>query len=101
MDTNQQIHELDSRVDKIQETLATEMLKEIKATSRRWFIAFVVTLVLWFATIGAFVWYISLPAEEVSIENEDGNANYIGNDMNGDIVNGEDNSEEAETENSQ
>ena len=98
MDANEQLHELDSRVDKIQETLATEMLKEIKATSRRWFIAFIVTLVLWFGTIGVFLWYISLPAEEtVSIENEDGNANYIGNDMNGDITNGENNSEETES----
>jgi hypothetical protein len=47
-----------------QETLATELLREVKAQSKRWFIAFVVTVVLWFATIGAFLWYISLPVEE-------------------------------------
>lgn len=46
------------------ETLATEMLHELKASSKRWFIAFLVTLVLWFATIGVFIWYISLPVEE-------------------------------------
>lgn len=46
------------------ETLATEILHELKASSKRWFIAFLVVLVLWFATIGAFIWYISLPVEE-------------------------------------
>lgn len=46
------------------ETLATELLHEVKAQSRRWFTAFIIVLVLWFATIGAFLWYISLPIEE-------------------------------------
>lgn len=50
------------------ETLATEMLHELKSNSRRWFIAFLVVLTLWFATIGAFLWYISLPVEETSVE---------------------------------
>lgn len=75
--------------------LATELLHELKSSAKRWFIAFIVVLVLWFSTIGVFIWYITLPTEEVTIENDDGNANYIGNDMNGDITNGEDNSEEA------
>lgn len=75
-------------------TLASEMLSELKATSKRWFIAFIVTLCLWFATIGVFIWYISLPVDEVSIENEDGNANYIGNDMNGDFNYDKDNEKE-------
>ena len=48
------------------ETLATEMLREIKATSRRWFIAFIVTLCLWFATIIGFIWYITLPVEDTT-----------------------------------
>ena len=46
------------------ETLATEILHELKASSKRWFIAFITVLILWFATIGAFIWYISLPVEE-------------------------------------
>ena len=81
----------------MEETLATELLKELKASSKRWFIAFIVMLILWFATIGVFVWYISLPVEDVAIENQDGNANYIGND--GSIVNGEDTDKtESDTE---
>ena len=60
------------------ETLATEMLRELKASNRRWFIAFLVVLILWFATIGGFIWYISLPIDEVSVEQElDGNANTM------------------------
>lgn len=77
-------------------TLATELLHELKATSKRWFIAFCIMVVLEFATIVGFMWYISLPVDELTIENDDGNANYIGNDLNGDLNNGE-NSEKAES----
>lgn len=74
-------------------TLATEILQELKASARRWFIAFLIMLGIEIATICGFLWYISLPVDEaVTVENEDGNANYIGNDMNGDLYNGKDNS---------
>lgn len=69
---------------------ATELLTEVKHSSRRWFIAFIVTLALWFATIGGFLWYISLPVDEttdttVTQDAEDsGTNNFAG----GDIVNG-------------
>ena len=80
-----------------QETLATELLKELKASATRWFVAFIVALVMWFITIGIFIWYLSLPTDSISdavtVENEDGNANYIGHDMNGELNNGENNSE--------
>lgn len=59
-------------------TLATEMLAELKANNRKWFIAFLVALVLWFATIGGFLWYISLPIEDVSItQKADGDSNNL------------------------
>lgn len=58
------------------ETLATEMLRELKSNGRRWFIAFLVVLVLWFATIGAFLWYISLPVDVQEVEQ------YTGGDAN-------------------
>ena len=48
------------------ETLATEMLKELKANSKRWFIAFMISLILWFLTIGIFIWYINQPIEETT-----------------------------------
>lgn len=61
------------------ESLATELLHEIKSQAKRWFIAFIIVLLLWFATIGAFLWYISLPVEEIestTVEQEaDNNTN--------------------------
>lgn len=50
-----------------QDKLATELLHELKQSSKRWFAAFVIVVVLWFITIGAFIWYISLPVEEYDI----------------------------------
>ena len=62
----------------VNETLATEMLRELKASNRRWFIAFVVVLILWFATIGVFLWYISLPVDEMVVDQyTEGDANAI------------------------
>ena len=62
----------------MEQTLASEMLSELKASNRRWFIAFLIVLVLWFATIGAFIWYISLPIEEVTVDQyTDGDANTM------------------------
>lgn len=46
------------------ETLATEMLREIKAQSKRWFIVAIIELVIIIATTGIFVWYINQPIEE-------------------------------------
>ena len=82
------------------EKLATELLREIKLSAKRWFVAFLVVTFLWFTTIAGFVWYITLPVEEgtetTTVENDDGNANYIGGSMSGVINNGEgkDNSKE-------
>lgn len=59
---------------------------------KRLIIVLVVVLVLWATTIAGFLWYISLPIEEydtVTVENDSGNANYIGNDMMGDFNYGE------------
>lgn len=70
-------------------TLATEILAELKASARRWFIAFFVMLGIEIATIAGFLWYISLPVDEtVQVENEDGNANYVGGDVRG-VINNE------------
>lgn len=57
------------------ENLATELLREVKAQSKRWFIAFITVLILWFATIGVFIWYISLPVEEFEITQDAENSN--------------------------
>ena len=50
------------------ETLATELLKEQKQNAKRWFVAFLVVLCLWFATIAGFIVYLSLPEEVSTVE---------------------------------
>lgn len=60
------------------QTLATELLRELKASNLRWFIAFLIALTFWIATIGAFLWYVSLPVDETVVEQEvDGDANAL------------------------
>ena len=50
------------------ETLAAELLQELKTSSKRWFIAFCIMVGVELATIGGFLWYISLPVEEYTEE---------------------------------
>ena len=60
------------------EKLATELLHEMKQSNKRWFLAFIIVLSLWFATIGAFIWYVSLPTEEYEITQEnEGDSNTL------------------------
>ena len=75
-------------------TLATELLHEIKASARRWFIAFLVMCGLEILTIAGFLYYISLPTEEYHIEQE-ADANSFNNVSNGGNVT---NGGEAESE---
>lgn len=84
-------------MDKDGTTLATEILQELKASARRWFIAFLIMLGFELATVCGFLWYISLPVDEtVTVENQDGNANYIGGDVGGGVYNGQNNSEKTQ-----
>ena len=47
------------------DTLALEMLKELKHQSKRWFIIAIIELIIIIATTGIFVWYINQPIEEI------------------------------------
>lgn len=64
------------------DNLATELLREVKATSKRWFILFIITLFLLFITNVLWLYAYSLPTEETTstsydIQSEDdGNAVY-------------------------
>lgn len=64
-------------------TLATEIFKELKASARRWFIAFLIMCGVEIGTIAGFLWYISLPVEEYTIDQDTdtGGNNYaVGGD---------------------
>ena len=71
------------------DNFATELLHELKAQSKRWFITSIVELGIIIAIVIAFIWYNSLPAESIDIDNDSGNANYIGRDLEGGLYNGE------------
>lgn len=77
------------------ESLATELLREVKMQTKRWFVTALVELGILIIIVIIFFWYLSLPADDALIHNESGNANYIGRDLNGGLYNGDD-SESAE-----
>ena len=76
------------------ENLATEILQELKQNARHWFIAFIITLLLWFGTIGLFIWYITLPVEEYSTEITQESTDRSFNNIGGNVYGGKTNSEE-------
>lgn len=49
------------------ETLASELLHEVKASATRWFVIAVVELVIIIGIVAGFLWYISLPVEEYTV----------------------------------
>lgn len=82
----------DKRNENISYFVLEGILNHFSIINKRLITTLIVIVVLWAATIAGFLWYISLPIEEVSavtVENQDGNANYVGNDMNGDFNYGE------------
>ena len=67
-------------------TLATELLHEVKASAKRWFIIAIVELCVILAIVAGFFWYITLPVEEYTIEQDatDRSFNIVnGGDFNG------------------
>lgn len=69
---------MSNKVEHEQDSLATELLRELKLSAKRWFIAFCVMTALEVSTIAGFLIYLSLPTEEVTIEQEaDENENSL------------------------
>ena len=71
--------------------------KELAKSNKRMFITLIVVIALWFSTIAGFVWYLNqydFTSKSVTVDSEQGDANYIGND--GDIYNGTNNSQTEE-----
>lgn len=60
------------------DNLATELLHEIKRTSKRNFILFIITLVMLFVTNALWLYAWTLPVEETTItqESEDNGSNH-------------------------
>ena len=70
----------------MEDKLTLELLKEVKANGRKWFIIAIISIVILFASNMAWLYYWNLPSEEVTQDNEGGYNNYVGND--GSIDNG-------------
>ena len=71
------------------EKLALELLHELKSSCRRWFIAFIIAIVMLFATnlTWLYAWNLPNESESTTISSDDNsNANYINGQ--GDITNG-------------
>ena len=62
-----------------EKTFATELIEEAKRNSKRWFAIAIIELVILIATIAGFLYYISLPVEEITTEYTQ-DANTTGND---------------------
>ena len=78
----------------MEDKLTLELLKEVKANARKWFVIAIIELGVILAIIVSwFVMSYVIPVEDTTTteqieqDNTDGNNNYIGND--GDINNGE------------
>lgn len=69
-----------------EKSLTMELLEELKLHSRRWMSAFIIVIVLWFASICGFVWYLN----QYDFQNydQDGQYNNINNGQQGDVNNG-------------
>lgn len=61
-------------------SLAYELLREVKASSKRWFIIAMIELVIILAIVGGMIWYNSLPVEDynATIHTEGDENNVIG-----------------------
>lgn len=74
-----------------EQSLAMELIKDYKKQNKRLFIVVIVILILWFATIGGFVFYICNYDTEIIIEDvktsDNGDA-CIGDNCNNGVVNG-------------
>ena len=85
-----------------EQTLATELLMELKNSARRWFIAFLAMCVIECATVAGFLWYISLPVEEYSIDQEADDRSFnIINSGQGDVINGGETASDLQKESNQ
>lgn len=93
------MNELEEQIARQQSSLATEMLKELKAQNKRSHVREIILSVILVLVTAGFLWYISLPIEETTTttttttteeytQDSEGNGtnNIIGND--GDINNG-------------
>lgn len=99
MSVREDINKVEKKIKRVEEqSLAMELLSDYKKINekinKRQFITILVILVLWFASIGMFIYYINTTGYEVVTESADtgegGNA-CVGDNCNNGVINGKSN----------
>lgn len=89
MSIQEDIEKIEKKAEKLEKnSLAMELLEDYKKANKRMFIALILVLFMWFATIGYLVYILNdigtiETTQEVEQDSESGNNNFIGGD--GDI----------------
>lgn len=96
MKLREEILDMKKEVEEVKEkSLAMELLQDARKTNKRMFVIIIVILVMWFASIGLFIYYINTTGYEEITETADtegeGNACVGDNCNNGEINYGEGN----------
>lgn len=93
MSMKDEVLDLKKELEEVKEqSFASEILSDYKKDKKRLFIIILVILSFWFATIGAFVYYINTTGYEETTEcaetDKGGNA-CVGDNCNNGVINGE------------
>lgn len=91
MGLKEDVNEIRDEVQKVKEqSFAMELLHDSRKTNKRMFIIIIVILVMWFVSIGLFIYYINTTGYEVITETADsqgeGNA-CVGDECNNGEIN--------------
>lgn len=93
MSMKDEVLELKKELEEVkEESLAMSLLSDYKKDKKRLFIIILVILSFWFATIGAFVYYINTTGYEETIEyaeTDNGGNACVGDNCNNGVINGE------------
>lgn len=74
------MHDLEIKeVETEEKTLALELLKQVKANGKRWFIAFIICLAMLFLSNLAWLYAWNLPSEDVSTTSYTADSEESGN----------------------
>ena len=100
MGLKQDVMEMKREVKEVKEerrkSFAYELLEDYKRTNKRQFVTIIVILIMWFATIGLFVYYINTVDYEETTEyatTDDGGNACVGDSCNNGEINYGDSSE--------
>jgi hypothetical protein len=97
MSLKEEVLEVKQQLQEVKEKgFAMEILSDYKKANKRMFIALLTVLVMWFSTVGAFVYYICnyTYEEEIiteTVTTDDGGNACIGDGCNNGTINGESN----------